>query len=77
MRKLRVTAEIWKEGAMFTAYCPELDVAGCAKTPNEAGKNLLEVIDIHLKETRKMGTLKRFLKSTMIDRHVFRVGRRV
>lgn len=62
MRKLRVTAEIWKEGTMFTAYCPELDVAGCGKSPEEARKNLLEVISIHLEETKKIGTLKEFLE---------------
>ena len=62
MRKLQVTAEIWKEGGMFTAYCPELDVAGCGKTPEVARKNLLEVIGIHLEETKKMGTLKEFLE---------------
>ena len=26
MRNLVVTEEIWKEGNMYTAYCPELDV---------------------------------------------------
>ena len=62
MRKIQVTAEIWKEGGMFTAYCPELDVAGCGKSPAEASSNLLEVIRIHLEETKKMGTLKEFLE---------------
>lgn len=27
MKKMIFTAEIWKEGNMFTSYCPELDVA--------------------------------------------------
>ena len=29
MKNLVVTEEIWKEGNMYTAYCPELDIASC------------------------------------------------
>jgi hypothetical protein len=31
MKKIIATVEIWKEGGMFTAYCPELDVASCGQ----------------------------------------------
>jgi predicted RNase H-like HicB family nuclease len=48
MRKIIVTAEIWKEGNMFTAYCPELDVASCGHSSDDAKKNLNEVIRIQL-----------------------------
>jgi predicted RNase H-like HicB family nuclease len=61
MRKIIVTAEVWKEGNMFTAYCPELDVASCGHSSDEAKKNLNEVIGIQLEETSKLGTLKDFL----------------
>jgi len=54
MKKIIVTAEIWKEGNMFTAYCPEY-------SSDEAKKNLSEVIGIQLEETSKLGTLKDFL----------------
>ena len=46
---------------MFTAYCPELDVASCGHSPDEAKKNLSEVIEIQLEETSKLGTLRDFL----------------
>ncbi len=61
MKKIIATAEIWKEGGMFTAYCPELDVASCGHTSEEAKKNLRDVIEIQLEETAKLGTLKDFL----------------
>lgn len=61
MKKIIATVEIWKEGGMFTAYCPELDVASCGHTPGEAKKNLGEVIEIQLEETARLGTLKDFL----------------
>jgi predicted RNase H-like HicB family nuclease len=71
LRKIIVTAEILKEGNMFTAYCPELDVASCGHSPDEAKKNLSDVIGIQLEETSKLGTLKDFLS----DRKVSRVDR--
>jgi len=56
LRKTIVTAEIWKEGNMFTAYCPELDVASCGHSSDEAKKNLSEVIEIQLEEISKLDT---------------------
>ncbi|MCD6455210.1 MAG: type II toxin-antitoxin system HicB family antitoxin [Methanophagales archaeon] len=64
MKKLIATVEIWKEGGMFTAYCPELDVASCGHTSEEAKKNLREVIEIQLEETAKLGTLNDFFFRT-------------
>ena len=58
MRRIIIAAEIWKEGNMFTAYCPELDVASCGHSPDEAKKNLSEVIEIQLEETSKPDTKK-------------------
>lgn len=43
---------------MYVAYCPELDVVSCGREIEEARKNLLEVIEIHLEETAKIGTIK-------------------
>ena len=62
MRNLVVTEKIWKEGNMYTAYCPELDVASCGRDIEEARKNLLEIIEIQLEEAAKLGTLSAFLE---------------
>ena len=59
MKNPFTTEEIWKEGNMYVAHCPELDVVSCGKDVEEARKNLLEVIEIHLGETAKLGTIKR------------------
>lgn len=67
MKNLVVTEEIWKEGNMYTAYCPELDVVSCGRDVEEARKNLLEVIEIQLEETAKLGTLKEFLEDAGYD----------
>ena len=67
MKNLVVTEEIWKEGNMYTAYCPELDVASCGRDIKEARNNLLEVIEIQLEETAQLGTLKTFLEDAGYD----------
>ena len=67
MKNLVVTEEIWKEGNMYTAYCPELDVASCGRNIEEARNNLLEVIEIQLEETAQLGTLKTFLEDAGYD----------
>ena len=69
MKKLVVTEEIWKEGTMYTAYCPELDVVSCGTDIEEARKNLLEVIEVHLEEAATLGTLKAFLEDAGYDYH--------
>ena len=73
MKKMIATVEVWKEREMFTAYCPELDVASCGHTPEEAKKNLGEVIAIQLEETARLGTLKDFLSlfnfSWLVGKH--------
>ena len=66
MKNVVVTEEIWKEGNMYTAYCPELDVASCGRDIEEARKNLIEVIEIQLEETAQLGTLKTFLEGAKI-----------
>ena len=66
MKNLVVTEEIWKEGNMYTAYCPELDVASCGRNIEEARHNLIEVIEIQLEETAQLGTLKTFLEGARV-----------
>ena len=58
-RTKRSTVEIWKEGGMFTVYCPELDIASCGPTAEKA-KKIKEVIEIQLEERATLGTLKDF-----------------
>ena len=64
--KLKLTEELWKEGNMYVSYCPELDIASCGETVDQAKKKLKEVILINLEEAQKLGslnTLERFLCS--------------
>lgn len=65
---LRVTQEVWKEGKMFVAYCPELDVSSCGPSTQKASENLREAIRITVEETIRMGTLDMFLESRGLQR---------
>jgi len=59
--KLQITIEIWKKGNWHLAYAPELDFISQGRTPEEAKKNLFEVIKIQFEEMEEMGTLKDYL----------------
>ena len=59
---LKLTEELWKEGNMYVSYCPELDIASCGESIEQAKKNLKEVISINLEEAQKMGTFEKLLE---------------
>ncbi len=61
-RVLRLAAEVWREGNMYTAYCRELDLASCGPTVEEAWRNLQEVFRIFVEETSRKGTLEDLLQ---------------
>ena len=65
--KLKLTEEMWREGNMYVSYCPELDVASCGETVDQAKKNLKEVLLINLEEAQKMGTLDKLLQEAGFD----------
>lgn len=65
--KMKLTEELWKEGNMYVSYCPELDIAACGESVEQAKRNLKEVILINLEEAQKMGTLDKLLREAGFD----------
>lgn len=65
--RIKLTEELWKEGGMYVSYCPELDIAACGETVEQAKKNLKEVIEINLDEAKKIGTLNDLLRDAGFD----------
>ena len=41
---------ITKEGALFSSWCPQLDIASSGKTIEEARKNLKEAVELYLED---------------------------
>lgn len=60
--KIKYTEEIWMEGNMYVSYAPELDMAACGETLDQAKRNLAEIVVINFEEMKKMGTLDSFLE---------------
>lgn len=56
-------SEVWKEGKMYVAYSPELDVSSCGPTLEKAKANLKEAVELFLEEAEKMGTLPICIKT--------------
>jgi len=59
--ELNIIIELWKKGEWYVAKSPELDSISQVKTPEEARKNLKEIIQIQFQEMDEMGTLKEYL----------------
>ena len=60
--KLKMTIEIWEKGTWFIAKSPELDFVSQGRSPEEAKRNLLEVVEIQFEEMKEMGTLDEYLQ---------------
>ena len=60
--KIQFTSQIFREGRMFVAHTPDLDVTSCATTEAKAQKNLLEAVRLFLDEAEKKGSLDQILK---------------
>ena len=64
MFEIECDGMVFKEGEMFVAYSPKLDVSSCGKTVDEARTNLKTAIRLFLEEAEKMGTLEDILKES-------------
>lgn len=62
MRQIEFTSLIFKEGETFVSYCPELGVASCGDTVEEARRRLPEAVRLFLEESQRMGTLQDILR---------------
>ena len=58
MRTYNFTSVIWREKEGYVSKCPELGVASCGSSVEEALKNLKEAVDLYLENARKLGMLR-------------------
>jgi len=66
--EIEFTSQVFKEGRLYVAHAPELDVSSCGGNPQKARKNLLEAVRLFLEEAEKMGTLERILQEAGFTR---------
>jgi predicted RNase H-like HicB family nuclease len=60
--KIQFTTQIFREGKMYVASTPELDLSSCATTEAKAQRNLLEAVRFFLEEAEKKGSLNDILR---------------
>lgn len=62
VNRIEFTSLIFKEGETSVSYCPELSVASCGDTVEEARRRLPEAVRLSLEESQRMGTLQDILR---------------
>lgn len=46
---------VTKEGKQYSSWCPDLDIASCGDTPEEAAKNLGDAVELYLDTLKEEG----------------------
>lgn len=64
MIKIVFRAEVFKEGDVYVALCPELNVSSFGDTVDEAKKSLLEAVEGVLEECERMDTVNEVLEES-------------
>jgi len=62
--KMSVRIEIFKEGDVYVALSPELNVSSFGETIEEAKKSVKEAIEAFVEECERMGTLEDVLEES-------------
>jgi len=57
MKSFDLTAVVWKEEGGYVSKCPELGVASCGDTVQEARFNLKEAIELFLENAKVIGLM--------------------
>jgi predicted RNase H-like HicB family nuclease len=57
LKNYKLTAVIWKEKEGYVSKCPELGVASCGDSTEEALKNLKEAVELYLENAKELGML--------------------
>jgi hypothetical protein len=66
--KIQFTSQVFKEGRMFVAHTPELDISSCATTKTKALANLQHAVRLFLEEAERKGSLQQILKEAGFSR---------
>jgi predicted RNase H-like HicB family nuclease len=68
MQDISFTVHTFKEGKMYVAYVPELDLSSCGATDEEARRNIRDAVRGFLETSTEMGTLAEILEEAGYQR---------
>lgn len=57
MKVFDYTAVVWKETEGYVSKCPELNVASCGESLEEAIENLKEAVQLYLENALELGLM--------------------
>jgi predicted RNase H-like HicB family nuclease len=66
--EIAFTVQVFREGKMFVAHAPELDVSSAGETVQKAKIHLLEAVEAFVEEAQRMGTLTDILEEAGYER---------
>ncbi|TRZ88369.1 MAG: type II toxin-antitoxin system HicB family antitoxin [Methanosarcinales archaeon] len=58
MKTFDYTAVVWKEEGQYVSKCPELGVASCGDTLEEAIENLKEAVELYVENAKELGLME-------------------
>ena len=64
MQAIPFTIHIFREGEMYVAHAPELDVSSCGSTETEVRRNIRDAVKGFLETSGEMGTLSDVLEES-------------
>ena len=67
MKSFDLTAVVWKEEGGYVSKCPELGVASCGDTVQEARFNLKEAVELFLENAKVIGLMDDIKESLSAD----------
>src|SRR5712691_655581 len=67
-RGISLNAQVWKEGATYVAFNPELDISSCGGSVAQAKSRLREAISVFREESARMGALENILREAGFER---------
>jgi predicted RNase H-like HicB family nuclease len=57
MKRFTLTGVFWYEGKLVVSKCPEIGVASCGATVEEALANLREAVELYLENAKELNLL--------------------
>ena len=57
MKNFEYTGVVWRESEGYVSKCPELGVASCGDTLEDAVSNLKEAVDLYLENAEVLGLM--------------------
>ncbi len=70
MKTLDYMAVVWKEEGKYVSKCPELGVASCGNTLEEAIENLKEAVTLYMENAKELGLMED-IQASLITREKF------